>query len=136
MKFKALGKMTSKPSMRIDTSVEPIKFKVETRGSLEAGIGPVDAEISEFPVRVAIPFMGPRDELPVVARFGGVRIKLNNFPIKIQSMSFNVDGTMGTEGLQGTMDCKVDCETNMEASGDILGQVSSQLNLGSGVDDD
>jgi hypothetical protein len=122
MKFKFCGKMQSKPHMKVDASIDPVQFSTAMDGGFSGSLGPFRGGISDIPVRMAIPFM-KRRRLPVVAAFGGFRGRLDAFRFAVDSCSMGFNGTLGTKGIRGKMDCHGECESGMEAAGTISGKV-------------
>lgn len=132
--FKGQGSMHSNPDCKIDATISPINFESCVDGAFEGSLGNISAEITEVPIKIAIPFMKKRQKLPVIATIGGFKIKLAPFQIKIEKASLNLSGVFGSKGIEGKMDCKVACKTDVELAGKLSGKVGlAHLDLG---DDD
>ena len=132
MKFTVFGKMHSNPSMKINAAVAPVDVNLSAEGGLEGRLGPFGAEIGEIPIHLAIPFLRRRgSSRVVVAAFGGFRIRLEHFHVSIERARFDLNGTIGQNGIRSEIDCKVACSTEMHARGAVSGRVGiSHLDLG------
>jgi hypothetical protein len=122
MKFKALCRMQSRPGFSLGVSAAPVAFRAQAGGSLEMRVGPLTARVSEGPIRLAIPFRrGGR--LPVVATIGGVRFALESFPVNVERARLELDGVLGTGGIESKVEGRVDCTTEMQATGALHGRL-------------
>jgi len=131
MKFNARGKMKSRPSFTIDATAAPIAFETSATGAFEGMLGPFAAQIGAIPIRLAVPFMKKRRALPVIAAFGGFRIKVEPIHVRVERASLSLKGVAGTEGLEGKLDCRVDCKTKMDIQGTLNGRMGlSHLDFG------
>lgn len=125
MKFKTHGHMKSHAGVDVDANVAPVAFRASAGGALEGKVGSIAAGIREVPFRLAIPFLRPRHHLPVVAAIGGVHFRLSPFELRIEGTTVHFEGVLGTEGLHGSAEGKVSCETEMGVAGGLSGRVGT-----------
>ncbi len=120
MKFWARGLMKSSPDFKVAVKTEPLNVEGSVNGSLKGCLDSVSGTFDEVPIRVAIPFMkckkGRRS--PVVASVGEFKFKLDPLCVNIDGVSLNMNGVLGTGGINSSLDCKVDCKTEMDVKGD------------------
>jgi hypothetical protein len=129
MKFKVFGRMQSCPSIKLDTEISPLDFGACINGHFHGELGPVHARIGEIPFRLAIPFLRRRPVL--MGSIGGFPIKLDRFQINVEKAGLDVSGTLGLNGIQASAEAVVDCETDVQLQGTIMGKVGlSHLDLG------
>ena len=120
---KAQGVMRARPVCKVDAKVKPIGFESSACGTFGIDVSSISAAIGAIPVRVAIPFMKPKRELPVVAVIGGFKVKLNPLQVKVEGSSLHLKGVLGTKGIEGKMNCEVDCKMEIDLESDICEKV-------------
>lgn len=122
MKFWARGLMKSSPDFKVAVKTEPLNVESSVNGFLKGCVDSVSGALDEVPIRVAIPFMkckkGRRP--PVVASVGGFKLKIDPFCVNIDGVSLNMNGVLGTGGINSSLDCKVDCKTEIDVKGDAV----------------
>lgn len=129
MKFKLRGRMRSCPSIGLDTQIEPVDFKLSLQGGLHGALGPFEAEVGEFPLRMAIPFLRRR---PVLATVGPVPMHMKPIGINLEKAYLDGSGVAGLKGIQAKISSKIDCSTDVDVKGEATGRVGlSHLDLGS-----
>jgi hypothetical protein len=129
MKFKVFGRMQSCPSIKLETEISPLDFGACINGHFHGELGPFHARIGEIPFRLAIPFLRRRPVL--MGSIGGFPIKLDRFQVNVEKAGLDVSGTVGLNGIQASAEAVVDCETDLQLQGTIMGKVGlSHLDLG------
>lgn len=127
MKFNLHTLMKSSPNFKIDTRLSPVNVEGRVSGSFKGSVSSISTHIDPIPIKVAIPFMKRKKRLTVVAMIGGFNIKLNPFTIKIEDASMQINGLLGTNGIEGSMDCQVACKTEMEMKGKVNGKIGTAV---------
>ena len=125
MKFKSHFAMRSCPEFKVDAKTNPIAFRTSIKGAFNCKVGAIALNIGEIPIRLTIPFLKGRERAPVAATIGGFGVKLNPFDISIDDLSLGLDGVLGCEGINTSMDCKVACKTEMDVVGVVSGKVAA-----------
>ncbi len=129
MKFKVFGRMQSCPSIKLETEISPLDFGACISGHFHGELGPFSAKIGEIPFRLAIPFLRRRPVL--MGSIGGFPIKLDRFQINVEKAGLDVSGTVGLNGIQASAEAIVECATDVQLQGTIMGKVGlSHLDLG------
>jgi len=129
MKFKVYGRMQSCPSVKLETDISPLSFRADINGHFKGELGPFSAEIGEIPFRLAIPFL--KRSPVVMGLIGGFPIKLDRFQVNVDKAALDVNGILGLEGIHASADAKVDCATDMQLQGQVMGKVGlSHFDLG------
>lgn len=129
MKFNIRGRMQSAPSITLDTHIDPLAFKLSMQGRFRGELGPFHASIGEFPVRMAIPFLKRRR--PIIVTIGSIPLELGRFQFNLENAALDGSGVVGQEGIQATINAKIDCTTDMDLKGKATGRVGvSHLDLG------
>ena len=120
MKFWARGLMKSTPNFKVAVKTEPLNVEASVNGALKGCVDSVSGALDEVPIKVAIPFMKCKKgrKSPVVASIGGFKFKLDPFGVNVDGVSLNMNGVLGTGGIKSSLDCKVDCKTEMDVKGD------------------
>ena len=125
MKFKTHVAMQSYPDFNIETRLDPVDFNTSIQGSCEGAVSSISVTVDEIPIRVAVPFLKRREKMPVLASIGGLKITLSPFQVKAEGMAVQLQGVLGTKGITGKMDGKVNCKTEMEMDGRFSGKVGN-----------
>jgi len=131
MNFKAHGVMRSDPSFKTKVRMDPMQFDVKADSSFDLEIGDLSLHIGEINVRFAIPFMRPRQQLPMIATIGDFRVRSKPFSVRSKGIGVHVYGVLGKdEGLEGNVDMDVSCKTEMDVEGTLpikVGRVQVDL---------
>lgn len=123
--------MQSSPSFQIKAKADPIGFESSAKGSFVASTSCISVAIDEVPFRLAIPFLKRRCQLARVASIGGFKIRLKPFKVKLDIPSLNLQGVLGTRGIEGKLDTQVACKTKVEMAGECIGKFATlKLDLG------
>lgn len=131
MKLKGQGSMRSNAEAKLNAKIAPIPFESSVTGAAEASVGPITARFSRFPIRLAIPFMRRRPELPLIATIGGFKATVDQFLLKVENATLRLEGILGTKGMEGTVEGNIACNTEMKMAGKLFGKVGlSTLDLG------
>lgn len=125
MKFETHLAMQSHPDFHLDASLDPVTFGLVLRGSCEARIDRVSVDVGEIPFRLAIPFLKRRGKPPLLGSIGGFAVTLSPLHIKVGGRDMRLDGVLGTKGIAGRMDGKVQCKTDMDIDGKLVGRVGT-----------
>lgn len=125
MKLNSRIAMASKPAFNADASVAPIGFSAMLGGSLRAALESVSVGVDEIPLRLAIPFLKRRGKPPVLASIGSFNIAVSPIQLATEAAGFQVEGVIGTKGIDAKIDGKVDCKTDMVLDGDVAGKVGA-----------
>ncbi len=125
MNFKTRIAMESFPGFHVDAGLDPMDFRASVRGSCEATVDSVSLRVSAIPLRMAIPFLKRRRRYPVLGSVGGFQITLSPLHLKVGEMGLKLDGVLGTKGIAGRMDGKIDCKTEMHVDGHLAGKVGT-----------
>lgn len=124
MKFNTHVAMKSHPGFNVDAQVNPIDFDASVHGTFEATAASISINVDEIPIRLAIPFL-KRRKPPVFASVGGFKMKFSPLQVKVEKATVQLGGTLGTEGIIGKMNGEVDCETEMDVDGNLVGKVGT-----------
>jgi hypothetical protein len=125
MRFKTYAAMESHPDFDVEARLDPIDFNARVHGSCEVTVDSVSVDVGEIPIRVAIPFLKRRAKYPVLASVGGFRIAFSPFRVRTKGMTVQLEGVLGTKGIVGKMNGKIDCKTEMKADGKLVGRVGT-----------
>jgi hypothetical protein len=126
MKFDSHLKMRSHPGFKTEAAVEPIAFRASAKGAFNCEVSSIVVDVDEIPISLAVPFLR-RVEQIVIGKIGGFSIKLNPFQAQVESHGGEIDGVLGTKGIRGKLNGKVDCETDMNAKGIITGRLGTAV---------
>ena len=119
MNFKARGRLKATPSLSAKVKVDPVRFETSAAGSFDFHVGALSGYVGDVRVRFAIPFLKPRRHLPLVATIGGFRLHLKPFDIQCGTKGIHARGTLGTEGIAGDINARMDCEMEGNVDGDL-----------------
>lgn len=125
MKFETHLAMESHPDFHLDANLDPIGFGLSLEGGCEARIGEIAVDVDEIPFRLAIPFLKRRGKPPLLGSIGGFKVTLSPVHVSIGGKGMRLQGVLGTKGVAGRMDGKVQCETDMDIAGKLVGRVGT-----------
>jgi hypothetical protein len=123
MKFKTRAAMQSAPTFHVDARLDPVQVQGGLHGSGEAHVGPISVSIGEIPVRFVVPFLKRRRRQVMLGSIGGFDISLRPLQVGVKGLEVQVQGVLGPKGLSGSADGKVDCTTEVQMEGDVVGSV-------------
>ncbi len=122
MKFKVQALMRSHPEFDVQGKLNPMEVDLGLQGALSATIGVISGAVGEIPVRFQIPFLHRRR---VVASVGGFNVTLKPVEIQIEKAGMHVKGMFGAGGIQGAVQGKVNCQTEMDTHGHFSGKAGT-----------
>jgi hypothetical protein len=123
VKFEAIGKMRSNPSVTAKVRLQPVTFQTALKGACECRVGRISAHVGDIRVRLAIPFLRPRRRLPLVATIGGFRVGVKPFDLSLTDLSLELSGTLQQISAEG--EAHVACETEITVDGKLPVKVGS-----------
>jgi hypothetical protein len=124
VKFKTRIAMESSPGFDMDAALSPVGVNALVRGKCKAAIDSIAVTVGDIPVRLAIPFLKQRKP-PILASIGRFKITLSPIRLTAEGMEFELDGVIGTKGINAGIKGKVDCKTEMMMDGNLVGRVGT-----------
>lgn len=122
MRFTTHGTISGKPKLEARGHVEPLRVRAQATGEAQASVGPVAGRLREIPLTLTIPFLGggPR----VVAAIGPVGFELDRVELAVSAFGVRVDGTLGEDGIDWTLDGALGCRMELDFDGTLPGRIS------------
>jgi hypothetical protein len=124
MKVKGFATVDGHPEAKGKFSLNPIHFETSVHANMDLHVGSISAEISEVPIRLAIPFMKRKArKLMVIGSVGGIKVRLEPLRVTAERLSLDMEGVLGTKGIEGQAEGEMSCESRVKGKGLLEGTI-------------
>jgi len=124
MRFKSNAVMQGSPELTLRARTGPVDFQVAADGSVKLAVGPLTARVDEVPVTLTIPFLRRGGGVRTIATVGPFSVRLNAVDVELRPVDARVSGVVGKDGLDGNLEGKIGCRTELDVEGTIPGKVA------------
>ena len=91
---------------------------------MKLAVGPLTANVDEVPVTLTIPVLRRGGGVRTIATVGPFSVRVNAVEVEVRPVDARVSGVVGKEGLEGNLDGKIGCKTELDVEGTLPGKVA------------
>jgi hypothetical protein len=124
VKFKSHAVMQGSPELKLRARTGPVDFQVGAEGSVKLALGPFTARVDEVPVTLTIPFLRRGGGVRTIGSVGPFSVRVTAVDAEVRPVDVRVAGVVGKDGLDGNLEGKVGCRTELDVEGTIPGKVA------------
>ena len=125
MNFNGQLNMESCPGFSVQVKTEPVAFATQAKGSLVGQVSSIAVRVGEIPINLAIPFLRRQGGTHRIASIGSFGITLSPFTVSVEGANVQLEGMVGTKGINSHFEGKVDCKSKLNFNGKLFGKIAN-----------